>query len=47
MSFPLSQLPENKSLANLPSRVNQQGYVIALPLIVITILIVLGDFLWG
>ena len=47
MSFPLSQLPENKPPFNLSSRVNQQGYVLALPLIVITILIVLGDFLWG
>jgi hypothetical protein len=45
MSFPLPQLPENKPPFNLPSRVNQQGYSVVLPIFVITMLAVLGNFL--
>lgn len=47
MSNSLPQFPEKNTLFNLESIINQQGNFLALPLIVITILIVLGDFLWG
>jgi hypothetical protein len=47
MSNPLPQFLENRTPFNLLSRINQQGNFLALPLIVITILTVLGDFLWG